>query len=86
MAGFAMFCNSAVRAATPPAGLEAGMVNPGYTEKPAWFANSFLDIREDVGEAAAAGKRVLLYFYQDSCWIRILHCRTPRRRPASTTR
>jgi thioredoxin-related protein len=67
MAGFAMFCNSAVRAATPPAGLEAGMVNPGYTEKPAWFANSFLDIREDVGEAAAAGKRVLLYFYQDGC-------------------
>jgi len=49
------------------AGLEAGMVNPGYVEKPAWFVNSFLDIREDVSEAAAAGKRVLLYFYQDGC-------------------
>lgn len=47
--------------------LEAGMVNPGYEEKPDWFANSFLDIREDVTEAAAAGKRVLLYFYQDGC-------------------
>jgi thioredoxin-related protein len=54
--------------AQPSAGsLEEGMVNPGYEEKPDWFANSFLDIREDVSEAAAAGKRVLLYFYQDGC-------------------
>ena len=44
-----------------------GLVNPGYAEKPAWFANSFLDIREDVSEAASAGKRVILYFYQDGC-------------------
>jgi len=55
-------------AASPPAGeLAAGMVNPGYAEKPAWFANSFLDIREDIAEAQAQGKRVLLYFYQDGC-------------------
>lgn len=47
--------------------LEAGMVNPGYEEKPGWFKNSFLDIGEDVEEAAAAGKRVMLYFYQDGC-------------------
>ena len=47
--------------------LAAGMVNPGYAEKPDWFANSFLDIREDVAEAATAGKRVMLYFYQDGC-------------------
>jgi thioredoxin-related protein len=50
-----------------PAVLEAGMVNPGYVEKPVWFVNSFLDIREDVADAAVAGKRVLLYFYQDGC-------------------
>jgi len=43
------------------------MVNPGYEEKPAWFANSFLDIREDVADATASGKRVILYFYQDGC-------------------
>lgn len=48
-------------------GLEAGMVNPGYEEKPGWFKNSFLDIREDVQEATTAGKRVMLYFYQDGC-------------------
>jgi len=48
-------------------GLEEGLVNPGYVEKPAWFKSSFLDLREDVAEATAADKRVLLYFYQDGC-------------------
>ncbi len=47
--------------------LDPGMVNPGYAEKPEWFKNSFLDIREDVDEATKAGKRVMLYFYQDGC-------------------
>ncbi len=41
--------------------------NPGYHAKPDWFKHSFLDIREDVAEAAEEGKRVLLYFYQDGC-------------------
>ena len=44
-----------------------GMVNPGYHDQPAWFKQSFLDIREDVAEAAANGQRVVLYFYQDGC-------------------
>ncbi|MFQ5644948.1 MAG: thioredoxin family protein, partial [Thiogranum sp.] len=47
--------------------LQAGLVNPGFHEQPAWFKHSFLDIREDISEAAAQGKRVLLYFYQDGC-------------------
>lgn len=47
--------------------LGEGMVNPGYHEKPDWFKESFLDIREDVQEAIDAKKRVLLYFYQDGC-------------------
>ncbi len=47
--------------------LEQGMVNPGYQEKPQWFKHSFLDIREDIEEAAVAGKRLMLYFYQDGC-------------------
>lgn len=55
------------RAGQEQQALSPGMVNPGYAEKPAWFANSFLDIREDVSEAVAAGKRVILYFYQDGC-------------------
>jgi thioredoxin-related protein len=48
-------------------GLSKGMQNPGYQEKPKWFKLSFLDIREDVAEAKAAKKRVMLYFYQDGC-------------------
>lgn len=47
--------------------LAAGMVNPGHEEHPAWFRESFLDLREDVREAAANKRRVLLYFYQDGC-------------------
>jgi len=47
--------------------LEKGLVNPGYHEKPAWFKTSFLDLGEDVREAAEQDKRVLLYFYQDGC-------------------
>ena len=46
--------------------LEGG-VNPGYQEPPEWFKASFLDLQEDVAEADAAGKRLLLYFYQDGC-------------------
>ncbi len=41
--------------------------NPGYHAQPDWFKISFIDIREDVAEAAGAGKRVMLYFYQDGC-------------------
>lgn len=47
--------------------LAPGLVNPGAHEQPAWFKQSFLDMREDVGEARAQGKRVMLYFYQDGC-------------------
>lgn len=54
-------------AASEQKGLGEGMVNPGYEEKPDWFKLSFLDLREDVEEAKAAGKRVMLYFYQDGC-------------------
>lgn len=47
--------------------LTDNMENPGYAEKPAWFKSSFLDIREDIEDAAKQHKRVMLYFYQDGC-------------------
>ena len=50
-----------------PTELDQGMVNPGYEEKPKWFKTSFLDLREDLHEATAAKKRLMLYFYQDGC-------------------
>lgn len=34
---------------------------------PAWFKISFLDLRDDLKEAAAANKRVMLYFGQNGC-------------------
>lgn len=34
---------------------------------PAWFKMSFLDLRDDLKEAAAAKKRVMLYFGQNGC-------------------
>lgn len=65
-----MLLASLAWAEEPPANasaLGAGLVNPGYEEKPAWFKESFLDIREDIKEATAANKRAILYFYQDGC-------------------
>jgi thioredoxin-related protein len=53
--------------AAAPSQLTQGMENPGYEEKPAWFKSSFLDLRDDVAEATDAGRRVLLFFYQDGC-------------------
>lgn len=37
------------------------------TEYPAWFKESFLDLKEDIREAEKSGKRVLLLFTQDNC-------------------
>ena len=48
-------------------GLEAGLVNPGYNEKPTWFKVSFLDLFEDIEEAADKNKRLMVYYYQDGC-------------------
>ncbi len=36
-------------------------------QAPAWFKNSFLDLRDDIREAAAAKKRVMIYFGQNGC-------------------
>ena len=47
--------------------LETGMVNPGYHEQPDWFKQTFLDINDDIQEAAQARRRLVLYFYQDGC-------------------
>lgn len=58
---------TSAHAADTDKGLTTGLENPGYLGQPAWFKESFLDLREDVAEATAAGKRLLLYFHQDGC-------------------
>lgn len=47
--------------------LAAGMVNPGHEEHPDWFKVSFLDLYEDIEDAADNKKRLLIYYYQDGC-------------------
>jgi len=47
--------------------LAAGLVNPGHEEKPTWFKVSFLDLFEDIDEAADSNKRLMVYYYQDGC-------------------
>jgi thioredoxin-related protein len=63
---FLFFTPAALMAASEGE-LEAGFINPGYHTKPAWFKESFLDIREDIEEATAENRRLMLYFYQDGC-------------------
>lgn len=47
--------------------LSPAMVNPGNEEKPEWFKVSFLDLYDDIEEAAENNKRVMLFFFQDGC-------------------
>jgi thioredoxin-related protein len=64
----AMVAALCVAAAIPAfAASSAFNPSPNAIEIPAWFRESLLDIREDVRDAAADGKRLLLYFGQDGC-------------------
>jgi thioredoxin-related protein len=47
--------------------LASGMVNPGYEEHPEWFKVSFLDLFEDIEDAADSNKRLMVFYYQDGC-------------------
>ncbi|WP_296804742.1 thioredoxin fold domain-containing protein [Thiocapsa sp.] len=62
-----LFSTLVAAASDQPAELAPGMQNPGYHEQPDWFKASFLDLREDVAEATAQDKRLVLYFFQDGC-------------------
>lgn len=44
--------------------LSPAMENPGTEEKPDWFKVSFLDLHEDIEEAAESNKRVMLFFFK----------------------
>ena len=56
-----------LHAEKPEGELNPDLTNPGSVAFPQWFKVSFLDIREDVNEAAQEKKNVLLFFYQDGC-------------------
>ena len=45
----------------------AQVASPHAIDIPKWFSESFLDLREDVRDAAKEGRRLMLYFGQDGC-------------------
>jgi thioredoxin-related protein len=60
----ALILAAALAAANPA---RAQHASPHAIEIPAWFAETFLDLREDVRDAAKQGKRLMVYFGQDGC-------------------
>jgi thioredoxin-related protein len=43
------------------------VASPHAIDIPRWFSNSLLDFKDEIPEAARAGKRVMVYFGQDGC-------------------
>jgi thioredoxin-related protein len=50
-----------------PAPAAAQVASPHAIEIPKWFSESFLDLPEEVRDAAREGRRLMLYFGQDGC-------------------
>lgn len=50
-----------------PATKTGAFLGAKHTEYPDWFKQSFLELEEDVEEAAESGKRVVIMFHQDGC-------------------
>jgi thioredoxin-related protein len=48
-------------------GARAQEASPHAIDIPPWFAQTFLDFREDVADAAKDGRRLMVYFGQDGC-------------------
>jgi thioredoxin-related protein len=45
----------------------AQVASPYAIDVPSWFVDTFLDLPEDVRDAAKEGKRLMIYFGQDGC-------------------
>lgn len=54
-------------AALGPAVAHAQVASPHAISIPSWFAETFLDFREDIADARRDGKRLMVYFGQDGC-------------------
>ena len=48
-------------------GARAQEASPYAIDIPPWFAETFLDFREDIADAAKDGRRLMVYFGQDGC-------------------
>jgi thioredoxin-related protein len=58
---------AAAHAAPASAADRAPVRGVGEFTIPAWFKNSFLDLKEDAAEASAQGRQLLVYIGQDGC-------------------
>lgn len=70
LAGLAALGTGAALLGAAPGALrqaQAQQASPHAIDIPAWFSETFLDLREDVAEAARENKRLMLYFGQDGC-------------------
>jgi thioredoxin-related protein len=65
-AWLAMLGIAALLAGVAPAMAQA-VPSPHAIDIPRWFSNSLLDFKDEIPEAARAGKRVMVYFGQDGC-------------------
>ena len=57
----------ALAATLLPGPAVAQVASPYAIDIPPWFATSFLDFRDEVADAARAGRRVMIYVGQDGC-------------------
>jgi len=59
-----LFCGALAPSA---AASQDSIASPHAIDIPKWFTESFLDLREDIRDAARQNKRLLVYFGQDGC-------------------
>jgi thioredoxin-related protein len=65
---FVLFAAFSLHAAEPATPAKMGTYyGARTTEYPAWFKDSFLNLKEDIDEARKNGKRVILMFTQNGC-------------------
>ncbi|MHB8536386.1 MAG: thioredoxin family protein [Sulfuricaulis sp.] len=67
MAALGMWALLGLTVAGVSAAEKAELRGVGQFEIPGWFKNSFLDLHEDIAEAAQNGKRLMVYFGQEGC-------------------
>lgn len=58
---------SLIAAATEAESDKGKFFGAKHTDYPSWFKESFLDFKEDLHEANAAGKRIMIFFHQEGC-------------------
>ena len=67
LSSFILLMTTVVSYAAEPIKKPGAFKGMKLAEMPVWFKTTFLDIKEDIAEATASGKRVMIYFHQNGC-------------------